>query len=148
MISMTRLTTLLALAGLACNANAASIDLGGRQIEIPIPDGFVELTPDMAPYYDTMSAYVGPNNVRFLTLQIIGCFKSRHVDVQNRDRSLVVHMGGPIHIQVEHLAGIRLQSSVERLFPDGSFRHRIIFYDGCTNEILYTGKGKLLVELS
>lgn len=58
----------LILFGLGSITNAATIDLGGRSVEIPIPDGFVELTPEMPPYYESMAAYVGPNNVRYLTL--------------------------------------------------------------------------------
>ncbi len=50
------------------NASAAEIKVGDRLINVPLPDGFVELTPEMSPYYETSQAYIGPNNVRYLAL--------------------------------------------------------------------------------
>lgn len=50
------------------NAMAFDIQLEDRTISLPAPDGFVELTPKMSPYYETLRAYVGPTNVRHLTL--------------------------------------------------------------------------------
>jgi len=63
---MLRLTILLLLAGLNFSASATSIDVGGRQIDVPVPDGFVELTPAIPSLYDAMTARVGPN-IRFIT---------------------------------------------------------------------------------
>lgn len=65
---MSRLLAVLFWAGLSAGAFAEDIDVGGRPISIPFPDGFVELTPEMGPYYETMAAYTMPTNVRFFTL--------------------------------------------------------------------------------
>jgi hypothetical protein len=65
---MSRLLAFLLFAGLGAGAFAEDIDVGESTISIPFPDGFVELTPEMGPYYDTMAAYTMPTNVRFFTL--------------------------------------------------------------------------------
>ncbi len=65
---MFRLVAVLILAGASSSALADDIDIGGRSISIPFPEGFVELTPEMEPYYETMAAYTMPTNVRFFTL--------------------------------------------------------------------------------
>lgn len=54
--------------GLSLVANAAEIQIGEQQVSIPLPDGFVELTSDMSPYYESLGAYINPGNTRFLTL--------------------------------------------------------------------------------
>lgn len=59
---------LLLMQGVCLSAGAVEIKVGERPINVPLPDGFVELTPAMSPYYETMKAYIGPNNVRYLTL--------------------------------------------------------------------------------
>ncbi len=57
------------LLGIFClNAGAADIVVGERTISIPVPEGYVELTRDMSPYYESMWAYVAPSNNRYLTL--------------------------------------------------------------------------------
>lgn len=59
---------LLLTLGASLSANGVEIKVGDRLIDVPLPDGFVELTPMMSPYYETMRAYVAPNNIRYLTL--------------------------------------------------------------------------------
>ena len=39
---------------LASPASAVEIEVGGRTLEIPIPSGFAELTPEMSPTYETI----------------------------------------------------------------------------------------------
>lgn len=57
------------LLGIVClHAGAADIVVGERTVNIPHPDGYVELTPDMSPYYESMWAYVAASNHRYLTL--------------------------------------------------------------------------------
>jgi hypothetical protein len=56
------------LQGLGLDVRALEIEVGDRPINLPLPDGFVELTPAMSPYYETMRAYIGPNNLRYATL--------------------------------------------------------------------------------
>lgn len=68
---MYRSTGMLAfffLAGIGLNAEAVEIDIGNRQVSVPLPDGYVELTPEMSPYHETMEAYIAPSNIRFLSL--------------------------------------------------------------------------------
>ena len=68
---MYRSTGMLAvffLAGIGVNAEAVEIDVGNRQVSVPLPDGYVELTPEMSPYHETMEAYIAPSNIRFLSL--------------------------------------------------------------------------------
>ena len=43
-------------------ASAVEIEAGGRTIEIPIPEGYAELTPEMSPMYELMYSYVVPTN--------------------------------------------------------------------------------------
>lgn len=50
------------------NVQAAEVEVGDRTITIPFPEGFVALTPEMSPYYEMMQAYIGPSNVRYLSL--------------------------------------------------------------------------------
>jgi hypothetical protein len=59
---------LFLLQGVSLSAGAVEIKVGERLINVPLPDGFVELTPKMSPYYETMRAYIGPSNIRYLTL--------------------------------------------------------------------------------
>ena len=63
-----RILAALLLAGLCLDAGAADIVVGERTISIPVPEGYVELTPDMSPYYESMWAYVAASNHRYLTL--------------------------------------------------------------------------------
>ena len=56
------------LKGFAADSQALEIKVGDRAINLPLPDGFVELTPAMSPYYQTMRAYIAPNNLRYVTL--------------------------------------------------------------------------------
>lgn len=63
-----RILTALVLTGFCLNAAAGDILVGDRTIDIPLPEGFVELTPDMSPYYESMWAYIAPSNNRYLTL--------------------------------------------------------------------------------
>lgn len=67
-MNWTRIT--LAVVGLhiAAQGFAAEITVGERRLEVPVPAGFAVLTPEMSPYYESLNAYVGPNNVRYLTL--------------------------------------------------------------------------------
>ncbi len=58
----------LLLQGMSLNVSAVEIEVGDRPVNLPLPGGFVELTPQMSPYYDAMKAYIAPSNVRFLTL--------------------------------------------------------------------------------
>ena len=53
---------------LSLTALAAEIQLGEQRVLLPPADGFVELTPEMSPYYESLSAYKNPENVRFMTL--------------------------------------------------------------------------------
>ena len=53
---------------LSGTASAVEIEAGGRTIEIPIPSGYSEMTPEMSPYYDAMFAYVVPTNERYLAI--------------------------------------------------------------------------------
>ena len=61
---------LVLLLGFVClQAGATEIVVGERStINVPHPDGYVELTPDMSPYYESMWAYVAASNNRYLTL--------------------------------------------------------------------------------
>jgi hypothetical protein len=56
------------LQGLGLDVRALEIEVGDRLIKLPLPDGFVELTPAISPYYEAMRAYIGPNNLRYATL--------------------------------------------------------------------------------
>lgn len=47
---------------------AEDIQVGDRTITVPYPDDFVELTPQMSPYYESMNAYIAQTNTRFVTL--------------------------------------------------------------------------------
>jgi hypothetical protein len=58
----------LLIQGVSSNAGAVDVEVGDRLINVPLPDGFVELTPMMSPYYQTMRAYIAPSNIRYLTL--------------------------------------------------------------------------------
>ncbi len=58
----------LLITGLSLNAGAADINVGNRLVNVPLPDGFTELTPDMSQYYGTIQAFVAPTNTRHLTL--------------------------------------------------------------------------------
>lgn len=62
------LAAAILLQGLGLSAGALEIEVGDRPINLPLPDGFVELTPAMSPYYETMRAYIGPDNLRYATL--------------------------------------------------------------------------------
>lgn len=59
---------LLLVQGVSLAAGAVDIEVGDRRINLPLPEGFVELTPGMSPYYEAMRAYIAPQNVRYLTL--------------------------------------------------------------------------------
>ncbi len=59
---------LLLISGFGLNASAIEISIGDRPIELPLPEGFVELTPEMTPYYESMKAYKAPSNIRYTTL--------------------------------------------------------------------------------
>ena len=58
----------LVLAALLAAASAEDINVGGQRNEIPPPRGYTKLLPTMAPYYETMQAYVAPTNIRYVTL--------------------------------------------------------------------------------
>ena len=64
----TRIGLMSVFIGLAAAASADEIRVGGQPIDVPIPEGFVELTPEFSPYYEAMSAYVSPTNHRHLML--------------------------------------------------------------------------------
>ena len=68
MYNLKLIFVLLLLHGVSLNASAVEVKVGDRLISVPLPDGFVELAPQMSPYYETMRAYIAPNNVRYLTL--------------------------------------------------------------------------------
>ena len=53
---------------LSAPASAIEIEAGGRTLEIPLPSGYSELTPEMSPSYEAMYAYVVPTNERYLIL--------------------------------------------------------------------------------
>ena len=53
---------------LSAAASAIEIEAGGRTIEIPVPAGYAELTPEMSPWYEATYAYVAPTNERYLVL--------------------------------------------------------------------------------
>ncbi|MDJ0909396.1 MAG: hypothetical protein QNI99_09380 [Woeseiaceae bacterium] len=61
-------TALPFLLVLTSAASAVEIEVGGRTLDIPIPEGYAELTPEMSPTYDAMYAYVVPTNDRHLIL--------------------------------------------------------------------------------
>jgi len=63
-----RILSALLLVGFCLNAGAVDIVVGERTISVPVPEGYVELTPDMSPYYESMWAYVAASNHRYLTL--------------------------------------------------------------------------------
>ncbi len=52
----------------AFTARAVEIDVNGRAIEIPLPPGYSELTPEMSPVYEAMYSYVVPSNERYLII--------------------------------------------------------------------------------
>ncbi len=52
----------------ACAARAVEIDVSGRAIEIPLPPGYSELTPEMSPVYEAMYSYVVPSNERYMII--------------------------------------------------------------------------------
>lgn len=58
----------LLIQGVSLSAGAEEVRVGDRLINVPLPDGFVELTPNMSPYYEAMRAYIAPSNIRYLTL--------------------------------------------------------------------------------
>lgn len=60
--------TLLLLQAIAASAWGVEITVGNRPVELPMPAGFVQLTPDMAPFYEAMRAYIPPTNERYVTL--------------------------------------------------------------------------------
>ena len=68
MRNMKLIFAFLLILGASLQVGAVEVQVGDRPINIPLPDGFVELTPQMSPYYETMQAYVAPSNVRYLTL--------------------------------------------------------------------------------
>ena len=68
MYRSTRMLAFFCLAGVSLNAGAVEIDVGNRRVNVPLPDGYVELAPEMSPYYETMKAYIAPTNIRYLTL--------------------------------------------------------------------------------
>lgn len=59
---------LILLLGLGLDARALEIEVGEQRINLPLPYGFVELTPAMSPYYETTRAYIAPSNLRYVTL--------------------------------------------------------------------------------
>ena len=63
--SILSLALVLAMFGAS---QASEVEIGKRRIEVPFPAGFVELSPKMSPYYETMRAYVSTENTRFMTL--------------------------------------------------------------------------------
>ena len=67
-MSLVRILIVLLLGVFCLNAGAADIVVGERTINVPHPEGYVELTPDMSPYYESMWAYVAASNHRYLTL--------------------------------------------------------------------------------
>jgi hypothetical protein len=86
---------------LALTASAAEVKVGDRLIKVPSPEGFVELTPKMSPYYETMRAYVAPNNVRYLTL-----ITKEKADALLRGEDIELHR----YINVESEKGISTSS--------------------------------------
>ncbi|MEM1264196.1 MAG: hypothetical protein AAGH76_17485 [Pseudomonadota bacterium] len=56
--------TVLLTALFAFHAEAMEITVGKQTIKLPVPDGYVELTPAMSPYYESMQAYQSPTNER------------------------------------------------------------------------------------
>ena len=56
------------LASFCFSAYAVEIEIGDRSLNVNIPAGYVELTPAMSPYYETMRAYIAPTNTRYFTL--------------------------------------------------------------------------------
>ncbi len=56
----------LLIQGISLSADAVEVKVGDRPINVPV--GFVELTPDMSPYCETVQAYIAPTNIRYLTL--------------------------------------------------------------------------------
>lgn len=53
---------------LSQTVSAVEIAVGGRTIEIPVPEGYAALTPEMSPLYEMMFSYVVPSNERYLIL--------------------------------------------------------------------------------
>ena len=68
MIQSRRAGVLLGCCLTGISASALEVDVGERRIEFPLPEGLVELTSDMQPYYQTINAYVAPGNLRYFTL--------------------------------------------------------------------------------
>lgn len=61
--------TLMLLAVVASGTVAAeTLDVGGQDIEIPIPSTLKKITPDMTPYYEVLKAYSSPESKRYMTL--------------------------------------------------------------------------------
>ena len=78
-------TAVLCVFALFSAASAVEITVGERRIDVPLPEGFVVLTPEMSPYYESLNAYVGPNNVRFLTL-----IRQEEADAIGRDEDVEI----------------------------------------------------------
>jgi hypothetical protein len=76
------------------DAYAVDIDVGDRPISLPLPDGFVELTPAMSPYYEAMQAYIAPTNIRYVTL-------IRENDAQALGRNEAVELARYINVETE-----------------------------------------------
>ncbi len=58
----------LLIQGVTLRVGGVEIEVGNRLIDLPLPDGFVELTPNMPPHYESMRLFVAPSNLLYLTL--------------------------------------------------------------------------------
>ncbi len=77
---------LVSLAGVGPAAADMEIEVGGQPIDVPLPEGFVELTPAMSPYYEALGAYIGPGNLRYATL-----ISSEDADALLRGEAIELH---------------------------------------------------------
>lgn len=56
------------LIALSANASETTIDVGGRSIDIPTPDGFTVVSAEKGSAFEVMDAYLSQQNERFLRL--------------------------------------------------------------------------------
>ena len=57
MRSIKLILAFLLIQGVTLRVGAVEIEVGSRLINLPLPDGFVDLTPNMSPYYEFTRAF-------------------------------------------------------------------------------------------
>ncbi len=117
--------------GFALDARALDIEVGDRVINLPLPDGVVELTPDMSPYYRRMQAFIGPDNLRYATLVSRGDAEAiqrgedvelfRYINIESEKAISAVSVSSAKFAELRGLLGDRfgdLFNSAKEKLPD------------------------------